>query len=125
MINDTDHEQTITDEELKATKIRNYFHRKTVRYADADFKAGRLKDLEGNGYFGDFDYKEEFVNVEWLMNCINKCCGGCGCEFSIDVDENNYFHVESDITAQRLDNALPHDINNIVPMCINCNCSNK
>ena len=59
------------------------------------------------------------------MNCINKCCGGCGCNLSVDVDETNYFHVESDITAQRLDNALPHYINNIVPMCINCNRSNK
>ena len=56
MINDKDYEDVhiITDEELKATKIRNYFHRKTVRYADADFKAGRLKDLEGNGYFKRF-----------------------------------------------------------------------
>ena len=67
MINDKDHEQTITDEELKTTKIRNYFHRKACRYADADFKAGRLKDLGSNGYSSELDYKEEFVNVEWLI----------------------------------------------------------
>jgi hypothetical protein len=88
-------------------------------------EAGRLKEVLGGGCGMTYDFKEEFVNVDWLMNCINKCCGGCGCDFSIDVDETNYFHVESDITAQRLDNALPHYINNIIPKCINCNRSNK
>ena len=64
-----------------------------------------------------------YVTAEWLESCINKCCGGCGCILTFDIDDDK--NVTSDITAQRLDNALPHSIDNIIPMCIHCNCSNK
>jgi hypothetical protein len=99
--------------EVKHKSIASYFADKVLKYKQQDLKANRFTTQT----------TETFVNVQWLENCINKCCGGCGCNLSIDVDDN--FKVESDITAQRLDNSLPHYINNIIPMCINCNCSNK
>jgi len=58
-----------------------------------------------------------------LMDCINTRCGGCGNKLTLDIDDN--YIVSSDITAQRLDNTLPHTLDNIEPMCIKCNCSNK
>ena len=98
---------------------------KVSRYARQDIDAGRLKQI----YCDDglkADFKEAFVNVKWLKSCVNKCCGGCGCNFSFDaIDIEDDVRTESDITAQRLDNSIPHYISNIIPMCINCNCSNK
>jgi len=41
------------------------------------------------------------------------------------VEKDDNYNVSSDITAQRIDNTLLHILNNIEPMCINCNCSNK
>jgi len=110
------------DEKWRLKRIKSYFEHKVGRYARQDFEAGRLKQKTTDTGLS-YDFKEEFVNVKWLESCINKCCSGCGCHFSLDFDED--FRVESDITAQKLDNSLPHYINNIIPMCINCNCSNK
>ena len=130
MISDKDEKtETITevdeDEKWRQRKIKSYFEQKVGRYSRQDLEAGRLNQISTeNGL--RYEYKEEFVNVEWLKNCINKCCGGCGCDFSFEViDVDDDVKVESDITAQRLDNAIPHYLSNIIPMCRNCNCSNK
>jgi hypothetical protein len=113
------------DEKFRQKRITSYFQNKVSRYAHQDLEAGRLKQKSTETGLS-FDFKEEFVNVQWLKNCINTCCGGCGCHFTFELDEDDDdVRVESDITAQRLDNSLPHYINNIIPMCINCNCSNK
>ena len=113
------------NEKWRLKRIKSYFEHKVGRYARQDFEAGRLNQKSTDTGLS-FDFKEDFVNVKWFSNCINKCCGGCGCDFSFDViDVDDDVKVESDITAQRLDNSLPHYINNIIPMCVNCNCSNK
>ena len=113
------------NEKWRLKRIKSYFEHKVGRYARQDFEAGRLNQKSTDTGLS-YDFKEEFVNVKWLESCINKCCGGCGCDFSFDViDVDDDVKVESDITAQRLDNSLPHYISNIIPMCINCNCSNK
>ena len=48
---------------------------------------------------------------------------GCGNKLILDIDDNN--NVISDIAVQRLDISLPHQFNNIIPMCIYCNYYNK
>jgi hypothetical protein len=130
MISDKDEKtETITevdeDEKWRQRKIKSYFEQKVGRYSRQDLEAGRLNQISTeNGL--RYEHKEEFVNVEWLKNCIGKRCGGCGCDFSFEViDVDDDVKVESDITAQRLDNAIPHYLSNIIPMCRNCNCSNK
>ena len=81
------------------------------------------QDREAGREFRD-DYEcGNYVSIRWLKRCINKCCGGCGNEFTLDIDDN--LNVTSDITAQRIDNSLPHIFGNIEPMCVICNCSNK
>ena len=84
-------------------------------YAKQDKAAGR--DFLADAQCGNY------INVNWLKSCINTTCGCCGNKFTIDIDDN--YNVSSDITAQRIDNTLPHNLNNIEPMCIVCNCSNK
>jgi hypothetical protein len=78
------------------------FIKKIQGYKEQDKKANRPIN------------KNEYVNIEWLNNNIYKSCGCCGC----CLDSKN-------ITAQRLDNNLPHDLDNIVPFCNYCNCSSK
>ena len=95
--------------------VWHYFDKKVSNYMKQDKKAGR----EIKSYLEC----DKYINIKWLKNCINSCCGGCGNNFSLDIDDN--FNVSSDITAQRLDNTLPHILNNIEPMCVICNCSNK
>ena len=110
------------------TNYKKYFESKVYNYLQ-DVKAGRLTRTEqlnkwADGFDYVYDYDEhKYVNVEWLNNCINKHCGGCGNKLTLDVDDK--FNVSSDITAQRLDNNLLHYIDNIIPMCVSCNCSNK
>ena len=111
MIQNADKTQIYNKEQQH--KITAYFEHKCIGYKSQDLDAGRLVKQTD----------EPFVDVKWLENCIGKHCGGCGCNMSFNIDDQ--FNVSSDITAQRLDNALPHYINNIIPMCVNCNCSNK
>jgi hypothetical protein len=104
------------EEETKQNKATiQYFKNKVSNYMKQDKAAGKdfRADVEDRNY----------ITPRWLMNCINTSCGGCGNKFTHDIDEN--YNVKSDITAQRLDNTLPHTLDNIEPMCIKCNCSNK
>jgi len=88
---------------------------KNKKYIKQDREAGR----EIRDYFEC----NKYINISWLKNCINRCCGGFGNKFTLDIDDN--LNVTSDITAQRIDNSLPHSLDNIEPMCVICNCSNK
>ena len=88
-----------------------YFDKKVCNYIKQDKNAGReINDCE-------------YINVNWLKKCINSSCGGCGNKLTLDIDDN--LNVSSDINAQRIDNSLPHILDNIEPMCVICNCSNK
>jgi hypothetical protein len=104
-------DENVKENRLKEQKIKHYFEQKCLGYIEQDNAKNRPMN------------EQDYVNVKWLENCVGKCCGGCGCNLTLDIDDNYY--VESDITAQRLDNSLPHYISNIIPMCKNCNCSNK
>ena len=86
----------IEDKQDKA--IWHYFDKKVKNYMKQDREAGReFKD----------DYEcGKYINISWLENCINKCCGGCGNDFTLDIDDS--LNVTSDITAQRIDNSLHH-----------------
>ena len=54
------------------------------------------------------------------MSCLGKSCSGCG-------EALIYERGVSNITAQRIDNTIGHEIDNIIPLCLFCNCalSNK
>ena len=81
------------------------------------------QDREAGREFNDYYQCDQYVSISWLRNCINMCCGGCGNDFTLDIDDS--LNVTSYITAQRIDNSLPHSLDNIEPMCVISNCSNK
>jgi hypothetical protein len=81
-----------------------YFQRKVVSYRQQDRKAKREVKEEG------------YITSEWLMGCLWKSCSECG-------ERLTYEHGRSNLTAQRVDNNLPHLIDNIVPCCCWCNCA--
>ena len=103
------------NEEQIERNINQYFRNKIQGYIEQDKKAGRD--------FNNVMQCDEYIDIKWLNKCINSVCGSCGNKLTLDVDDN--FNVSSDITAQRLDNNLPHQLDNIIPMCVYCNCSNK
>ena len=85
--------------------IRSYFRKKIEGYKIQDNKANRT-------------ISNNYITVDWLMNCINKRCDHCGCNLEI-----NSGFLSSNITAHRVDNNICHNLDNIIPMCDICNCS--
>ena len=95
--------------EERADLVTSYFKKKVDGYMQQDKKAGRVID------------PDTYVTVEWLEACCGKpcqnSCGDCLCAC--------YWRgrVESNITAQRINNDMGHQIDNIVPFCMRCNVS--
>jgi hypothetical protein len=63
-----------------------------------------------------------YVFVGWLRDCIGKSCNSCGDCLTYEYDDEKRT-ITSNLTAQRIDNSLPHTMDNIVPYCTFCNCS--
>ena len=92
--------------------LDTYLQRKVERYKEQDRKAGR--DIDENCY----------ITPGWLLDCLGKSCNSCGDCLTYDVEGGR---VESNVTAQRIDNDVGHEVSNCVPYCKFCNCcmSNK
>ena len=85
-----------------------YFTRKVDRYKQQDKKARR--GVQEHCY----------VTAVRLLGCLGKSCSGCG-------DALIYERGKSTLTANRIDNTVGHELDNMVPMCCWCSCalSNK
>ena len=95
------------DESAENTeKMMQYFQKKVDNYKSQDKKAKRIMD------------ESKYINKEWLFGCIGKSCGRCGDCLTYDRTGGK---IDCNLTAQRLDNALGHYIDNIVPYCVWCN----
>ena len=94
--------------DLYNTIIKSYFQKKINGYEKQDQQAKRTYD------------KNNFVNIKWLMSCINQPCSNCNTDLYIDVNSNGY--CQSNITADRIDNSNAHHLDNIRPCCYICNC---
>ena len=90
--------------------IMSYFERKILNYKEQDRKAKRTIPKEG------------YVNAQWFLNNITNQCNYCGCGFSMDIKNGN---IMTNLAAQRKSNELSHELNNIIPYCVRCNCSCK
>ena len=101
-----------SEDELTDTKLNTYFKNKVSQYKNQDIKALRIVP------------KNNYVDVEWLNNCVNKNCYNCCCNLSVEI-ENQI--ITSNISAQRIDNNISHELSNIKACCVSCNCcfSNK
>ena len=90
--------------------LDRYLKKKIDGYKQQDTKAGRR--------VGEASY----VFVGWLRDCIGKSCNSCGDCLTYEYDDEKRT-ITSNLTAQRIDNSLPHTMDNIVPYCTFCNCS--
>ena len=96
-----------TEKPENINNIKSYFNKKIEGYRLQYNKANRTSS-------------NNYVNVDWLMSCINKRCDHCGCNLELNLDSG---YPCSNITAQRVDNNMDHNLDNIIPMCKICNCS--
>jgi hypothetical protein len=88
----------------KDGSMLQYFGRKVDRYKQQDRKAKR--EVQDHNY----------VTTAWLLSCLGKSCSGCG-------DALVYERGKSNLTAQRIDNTVAHELDNVIPMCVFCNCA--
>ena len=92
------------DEDVKMeAELNNYFNKKISGYKTQDQKASR-------------QISQNYITTEWCMSNFNKKCSNCNCEFHYEDGTSNF-------TAQRLDNDLDHNLENIIAMCKICNSS--
>ena len=99
-----------TDDELNEKFIMNYFERKIENY--------KIQDKNNKFTIP----KEGYVNKQWFIDNIKNQCNYCGCGFTISMNKGN---VSTNLTAQRKQNDKCHELSNIIPFCIRCNCSCK
>jgi hypothetical protein len=87
-------------------KMTEYFEAKIHRYKGQDLKAGRTFDAS------------EYIDVEWLKKRMGKACCRCGDAFGYELIDKK---PVCNLTAQRLNNDLPHLKSNCIGMCAMCN----
>ena len=68
--------------------------------------------------------KDDYITPEWFMDKTNISCHYCHNDFNISIDRKCN-RVQSDITADRLNNAEAHHKENCVLCCVHCNVSKK
>ena len=85
-----------------------YFNNKVRNYKKQDNEAKRQIS------------KDNYVNSDWFYKDMSERCGGCRTGLFYTIRSGNAY---TDLTAQRLDNSLPHYLNNIVPYCNICTVS--
>ena len=92
--------------------LDEYLDYKIKHYRTQDWKAKREID------------EAQYITKDWLKQWFSRPCSGCGDTFSFEVEKGR---GKSNLTADRIDNELPHHMDNLTPLCITCNCnkSNK
>ena len=107
-----------TENEIMRSKnshINLYFRTKIADYKRQDKKANREID------------ENEYITAEWLYDQISQnpfCCGHhdhiCGVPLEYYLNDANNT-VESNITADRINNDIAHLKTNCRLMCVECN----
>jgi hypothetical protein len=87
-------------------KLMEYLGNKVNRYKAQDRKDKR-----------EFQ-EQEYITPELLRRWLGTSCQNCGDVLNFDVIDKK---IVSNLSAQRNDNSLPHEIDNCVPWCGMCN----
>ena len=98
------------DKEMEANMYRRYFENKIEGYKNQDRDKGREID------------EDDYVDVDWCLERYNGNCQKCNTWFDFKIKNGR---LNSDFTAQRLDNGLCHSKSNCTHFCRDCNCSSK
>ena len=102
-----------TRNQFQEFRYKQYFQFKIDSYKQQD----KLRKRE-------FD-EADFIDHGWFIDQFekNNFCKFCNCSFSLYLNEEN--NVVSDITADRINNDLPHIKTNCIISCYICNTSRK
>jgi hypothetical protein len=96
------------DEEMQTNLIVGYFKNKVEGYKLQDKKGSREID------------EENYIDEHWCLQHFHGCCAHCSVKFYIEMKAGK---LSTNFTAQRLDNALGHSVDNCTPYCKYCKCS--
>ena len=92
---------------MNETLLDSYLSKKIRGYMQQDKQAKRLIS------------KDNYITTEWLKRCLGTNCH-CGVTFTYLYNKGN---INSNLTADRIDNDEDHNLSNIRPLCILCNTS--
>ena len=96
-------------EEFDQSRLKTYLKKKIDGYYDQDKRAKREIS------------KYTYITVDLLCNAIGKRCTRCQDILSYEVSTT--YNVKCNLTADRIDNDIGHELDNITPMCVTCNTS--
>ena len=88
--------------------VNSYLDAKIVRYREQDVKAKRAIN------------DKNYITRELLKGYFGQMCTHCGFCLGFEIVNGQ---VLSEMTAQRLNNSIAHELDNVEPMCITCNCA--
>ena len=83
-----------------------YFQKKVDNYKYQDKKAKRQID------------ERCYLSKDWLLGCIGKSCNSCGDCLTYSRAGGK---IDCNLSAQRIDNNIGHQNDNVVPYCLYCN----
>ena len=86
--------------------LRRYLDLKVLHYQRQDLDAKRKI------------HYSNFITSRWLNDQFGKNCPGCGDCLTFEIKRGK---VTSNLTADRFDNDLDHNLDNITPLCCTCN----
>ena len=96
-------------EDKDEDKLNTFLQRKVEGYKAQDKRANRAIE------------PDKYIDIAWLKKAFGSCCGSCGDVLTYGIDDNG--RIETTMTAQRIDNQVAHNMDNIVPYCKWCNCA--
>ena len=89
--------------------LQTYAKHKIKNYMDQDRKAKRPIDLDN------------YMKPKQFISWIKSCCSSCGDPFLFEISRS--VSITCNLTARRPDNDEADNQNNVIPLCITCNCS--
>ena len=98
-------------EEFEKKVLDEYLDHKIQEHSYQDTKNDRDIDVDN------------YVNREWFKQYYSKSCPGCGDTFTFEVTDHLRGRGKGNLTCDRLDNSRSHELDNIQPLCITCNCN--
>ena len=98
------------DDVKQEEKLLNiFFQDKINRYIRQDMEKNRPIN------------RKQYINLKWFFDNIKGRCVECGDYFSYEVSNGKIRNCN--LTGDRIDNTRSHELDNIQPMCIPCNCA--
>ena len=107
----------------RATELKNvFFFNGPSEVFDEEVLDKYLSKKVDNYRKQDITHKREvvdnFITPARLKAQFGKTCQDCGDCFRFDIRDGK---VESNLSADRVDNSECHHLNNVVPLCVSCN----